>query len=130
MPTWGVVVSATLERDPLSGAERVCVTVTSTPAPTPEGLSLADALDRLQPALAPGEALAVYIEGLEYVVGDPGTWPALLGLPRCVVLVHALGTVFDLRDEEDAALWRLVLRLVAEPAAGKDGRRGDDATGW
>lgn len=122
VPTWGVVVSASLERDPDTGVEAVCVTVTSTPAPTPPGLGLRDALHRLEPALAPGEALALHIEGIEHLVGDAQEWPVLLGLPERVRLVYALGRTFDRADPEADALWRLALRLLAEPA----GRGGHD----
>lgn len=117
VPTWGVVLQASLETDPASGGERVCVEVTSTPAPTPPGLDLGDALDRLEAALAPDEALALHVFGIEHVVGDPAVWPVLLGLPPSVNVVHALGHVFELTDPQAAKLWQLALRMLAEPGA-------------
>lgn len=85
---------------------------------TPPGLPLADALSRLEPAVAPFERVTLRLEDVEQLVHNPDAWAALRRLPLCVGQVEALGTTFDLRDPVGAGLWRLALRLLSDVGDG------------
>lgn len=91
----------------------VHVDVSSNPVPTPPGTGLVEALGRLEPAVLPFEEVVVRIDGdLGLLVKDPDLLDVLLRLPVCVGRVEALGHVFELRDREGSAMWRLALRLL------------------
>lgn len=120
---WHVAVVARPPGD--SPADGLVVEVSSWPVSTPAGLSLAEALGRLEPAVAPFESVVVTVVGLEQLGQHPATWVALRQLPPCVSSVDALGLTFDLRSPAGAGLWRLALRLVERSDGdGADDRRG------
>lgn len=75
-------------------------------------LPLGEALRRHRPGF-------VEVEGLELLVDDDAAWSAMRQLPVGVARVRALGLDFDLANELDGALWRLTLRLLAEPGSGE-----------